>query len=419
MNRRYFFGAALGASLTNKVKAASTDTVNLGFIGQGGRGRSLVRSFQKLPTARIAWLCDPDQARLERAAQDAGGTPKQTNDMRRMLEDKDLHAVVVATPDHWHAPAMLLACEAGKDVYAEKPASHNVREGRLMVDTARRTKRVVQFGTQRRSLPPVIEGIEFVRSGKIGKVLMAKAWNIQLRKDIGRKPDSAPPPGFDYDTWVGPALMMPFNENRHHYNWHWHWNFGTGDAGNDGAHQIDLARWAMGAGMPVRASGMGRKVFFEDDQQTPDTMNVTFDYADGRSLIWEMRIWTPYGMEGIQNGVAVYGTEGMVHIGEIDDGPWGYRVFDRKGKVVKTVAQGGGEPHYQNFLDCIRSRKAPTSTIEEGHITTTHCHLANIVARVGRNVAFDPVKETIADDPAASKLLAREYRSHWGKPKGA
>jgi len=265
-----------------------------------------------------------------------------------------------------------------------------------------------------------MQAIELVKSGKIGKVLMAKAWDVQLRDHIGHKEDSPVPPGVDYETWLGPTPWIPFNENRFHYKWHWHWHFGTGDAGNDGAHQIDIARWALGVGYPKSASGWGRKVFFDDDQQTPDSMNVTFDYGD-KALIWEMRIWNPYGMEDQQNGVAVYGTDGVIHIGRWA-GRWGYKLFDKAGKLVQHYnpgAEGNTDPegHQRNFLECVRSRQLPNADIGIGHLSAIHCHLANIVARTGRNVRFDAETESIIGDPEANLYVKRVYRTHWGTPK--
>jgi predicted dehydrogenase len=326
-----------------------------------------------------------------------------------------LDAVVIATPDHWHAPAAILACEAGKDVYVEKPPSHNIREGRLIIDAARRTNRIVQVGTQSRSRPSTIRAIEYVKSGKIGKVLMAKAWNIQLRENIGHNEDSPVPPGTDYETWLGPAPWIPFNVGRFHYKWHWHWHFGTGDAGNDGVHQLDIARWALGVGYPKSASGWARKVFFDDDQQTPDSMNITFDYGD-KALIWEMRIWNPYGMDEIENGVGVYGADGMVHIGRYNR-KWGFKVFDKSGKMVQHDDASDPEPHQKNFLDSVRSRQLPNADIGIGHLSAIHCHLANIVARTGRNVKFDQETETVAGDAEANLYVKRAYRTHWGTPK--
>jgi predicted dehydrogenase len=425
MNRRYFFGAAMAAAPASRVRLmAAADQVNVAIIGVGGRGRSMINDFRQIPSARISHLCDADQASLEKAMaiveKHGMPRPQTVTDMRRIFDDKTVDAVSIATPDHWHAPAAILACDAGKDVYVEKPPSHNIREGRLIIDAARRNNRIVQVGTQSRSRASTIRAIDLVRSGKIGKVLMAKAWNVQLREHIGHKEDTPVPPGVDYETWLGPAPWIPFNENRFHYKWHWHWHFGTGDAGNDGAHQIDIARWALGAGYPKSASGWGRKVFFDDDQQTPDSMNVTFDYGD-KALIWEMRIWNPYGMEEQQNGVAVYGSEAVIHIGRWGR-RWGYKLFDKAGKLVEhhdpaAVGDSDPESHQRNFLECVRSRKQPNADIGVGHISAIHCHLANIVARTGHNLRFDQESETIIGDPEANLFVRRVYRTHWGTPK--
>ena len=424
MNRRSFLGAATAAGLAagQTRPVAASDKVNIGMIGVGGRGRGLLGTFSSLSDVNVAYLCDADQASLERAGrvlERAGKpVPQTTNDMRRLFDSKDVDAVVVATPDHWHAPATILACDAGKDVYVEKPASHNIREGRLMVDAARRNGRIVQVGTQSRSRPSSVKAIEIAQSGALGDVLMAKAWNVQLRDDIGHKPNSPVPKGIDYDTWLGPAPWIPFNENRFHYKWHWHWHFGTGDAGNDGAHQIDIARWALGVDYPATASGMGGKVFFNDDQQTPDTMNVTFRYGR-KALIWEMRIWNPYGMDGQENGVAIYGTEASIHIGRWDR-RWGYKLFDNKGKLVEhNDADDESDDHMRNFVECIRTRNLPNGDISIGHLSAIHCHLANIVSRTGRTLAFDEETETIIGDPHANLYVKRTYRTHWSTPRGA
>ena len=424
MNRRSFFGAATAAGLAaaQTKPVSANDKVNIGMIGVGGRGRGLLRTFSGLSDVDVSYLCDADQASLERAArvlERAGkSVPRITNDMRRLFDTKDIDAVVIATPDHWHAPATILACDAGKDVYVEKPASHNIREGRLMVDAARRNSRIVQVGTQSRSRPSSIKAIEIAKSGAIGEVLMAKAWDVQLRDDIGHKPNTPVPKGVDYDTWLGPAPWIPFNENRFHYKWHWHWHFGTGDAGNDGAHQIDIARWALGVDYPTSASGMGGKVFFDDDQQTPDTMNVTFRYGR-KALIWEMRIWNPYGMDGQENGVAVYGTDASIQIGRWDR-RWGYKLFDKKGKLVEhNDADDESDDHMRNFVDCIRTRNLPSADISIGHLSAVHCHLANIVSRTGRTLAFDQETETIIGDSQANLYVTRRYRTHWSTPRDA
>ncbi len=419
MNRRYFLQAVAGGAVLARSGVAASEKVTIAIMGVRGRGRALSSEFASLPDVNIAYLCDVDSRVFERATkiveEKKGKRPQLIGDIRRALEDRTVDAVVIAAPDHWHGPATLVACSAGKDVYVEKPASHNLREGRLMVEAARQHKRIVQVGTQSRSRPSTQKAIEYVKSGKIGKVLMAKAWDVQLRENIGHREDSPVPEGVDYDTWLGPAPALPFNENRFHYKWHWHWNYGTGDIGNDGVHQIDIARWALGVDHPSEVTGMGRKLFFDDDQQTPDTMNLTFNYKD-KVLLFEMRIWNPYGLEGQENGVAVYGTQGMMHIGRWER-EWGYRVYDEKGKLV-FQEYGSKDEHARNFIDCVRSRKKSNADIEIGHLSTLHAHLGNIVARTGRHLKFDGSTETIVGDADAGRLLGRQYRSHWAAPKG-
>ena len=420
MNRRYFRGSVASAAVSLRRARAAADPVRVAMIGVGGRGRALAGVFAKQQAASIEYLVEVDENLLGPTVQvieKAGRkTPKTTSDMRRVFDDKSIDAVVIATPDHWHAPAAIMACDAGKDVYLEKPCAHNVREGRLVVDAARRNGRMVQHGTQARSRGITRRAIEYVHAGKLGKVVMAKAWNVQKREHVGHKEDGPVPRGVDYDTWVGPAMWKPFNENRFHYKWHWHWNFGTGDIGNDGTHQIDMARWALGVETPVEVAGSARKLFFDDDQQTPDTMNITYSYP-GKQLQFEMRIWNPYGMEGAENGVAVYGSDAMLQIAKWSR-VWGFKVFDQKGKLVThEEGQGEDEEHIANFLGCVRSRKEPNAEIEVGYRSVLHCHLGNIVARTGRTIRFDAATESIPGDAEANRLLGREYRDHWGRPR--
>ncbi|MDX2181005.1 MAG: Gfo/Idh/MocA family oxidoreductase [Bryobacteraceae bacterium] len=423
MERRTFFQSLPAGAMFAANLAGANDRVNVAMIGVRNQGRALTANFSSQPLANIAALCDVHESSFGRAleAVEKSGRPKPRlhSDLRRVLDDKSIDAVVIATPDHWHAPATILACDAGKDVYVEKPASHNLREGRLMVDAARRNKRVVQLGTQSRSRPSTKRAIELIHGGAIGKVLMAKAWDVQLREDIGHKADSAPPAGLDFDIWTGPAPMLPFNENRFHYKWHWNWNYGTGDSGNDGVHQMDMCRWALQVESPAAVTGMGKKLFFDDDQQTPDTMNVTYDFG-GKLIQFEMRIWNPYGMEEQENGVAVYGSDGSIQIGRWK-GVWGYRHYDAKGKLIEDTSKTPAVPdkeHAANFLRCIQSRQAPNAEIAIGHASSSLCHLGNIVARTGRALKFDAAKETIVGDAEANRLLRREYRSHWSVPKG-
>jgi predicted dehydrogenase len=397
------------------------DRITIAMMGVRGRGRSVLSDFCRQPDVDVAWICDVDQNVVEPAmktVEEARGTrPPLTADIRRVLEDKSVDAVVMATPIHWHAPGTILACDAGKDVYVEKPCSHNVREGRLMVEAARRNRRIVQHGTQLRSVGVCQKLIEHAHSGKLGRVHMAKAWNAQMRRNIGRLPDEPVPPGIDYDTWTGPLPPLPFNRNRFHSTVNWHWHYGCGDIGNDGVHQLDIARWALGVESPVRVAGMGRKLYFDDDQQTPDTMTITYEFPGNKLLFYEQRLWNPYMLEGCENGVAVYGDQGMAQFGR-----WGrqyeFRLYDRKGALVSSEPETLDDRiHIRNFLDCMRSRKAPIAEIEIGHRSTTLAHLGNIVARLNRPVAFDGAAESVPGDEQASRLLQREYRRHWSTPR--
>lgn len=434
-NRRTFLkqsGAGIaGAAALNWATAAhagnSNETIVLGLIGAGGRGSGLAQSFAKHRDVEFAYVADPDVKRgnrsVEAIGEIRGKRPKSVQDFRAILDDDAVDAVIVATPDHWHGPATLLALEAGKHVYVEKPCSHNIREGRLMVEAAARQKRVLQVGMQSRSSPPIIEAMQMLRDGAIGDVLVAKAWNSQKRANIGRAKPTSPPEGFDYDLWIGPAPFVPFQANRHHYTWHWWYGFGTGDFGNDGVHDTDVARWGLGVNKhPRTVSVTGGKYFFDDDQQFPDTIYASFEYpGDGRvghkrQLIFEQRIWSPYRQEAYENGNAFYGTEGMLLLGKND----GWKLFGPRNQLIKSSPAGGmGDPHYRNFLDCIRTGAKPNADILTGHLSASLCHLGNIAARVGRQLNFDPDQEHILDDENAATLIRREYRKdHWAVPKG-
>ena len=398
------------------------DNVTIALMGVRGRGQTMARWFGALPDVDFAYICDVDQnvvgPAMEIVEEIKGKRPPLVSDIRRVLDDPSVDAVVMATPIHWHAPGTILACEAGKDVYVEKPASHNIREGRLMVEATRKHKRVVQLGTQSRSRPVTQRFIEYVQSGKLGKVLMAKVWNVQMRRNIGHKQDEPVPPGIDYETWTGPVPKMPFNRNHFHGTVNWHWHYGCGDIGNDGVHWLDVARWALGVDYPNEISGMGRKLYFDDDQQTSDTMNISFNYDD-KVIFFEQRLWNRYRLQGSENTVAVYGTEGMAQIGRWVGGHHAFRVFDSKGEMIHMEQEPSPNPntHARNFIDCVRSRKRPNADIEIGHISTTLCHLGNIVARTGRAVKYAAKSETIIADTETNQYVRREYRDHWSTPK--
>jgi len=428
MTRRQFTATAAGIALSGSRRpvkaAAASDTVNICLMGVGGRGKTMAQWFGGLPDVRIPVICDVDSNVVAQAMQmvttSQGKAPQLISDIRRVLDDKNIDAVVMATPLHWHAPGTIMACEAGKDVYVEKPASHNIREGRLMVEAARRNKRIVQMGIQSRSRPVTQRFVEYVQSGKLGKAPMAKVWNVQMRRNIGHKPDEAIPAGVEYDIWTGPLPVMPFNRNRYHGTVNWHWHYGTGDIGNDGVHWLDIARWAMGVEYPKQISGMGSKIYFDDDQQTPDTMNITYDYGD-KIIQYEQRLWNTYRLEGSENTVAVYGSEGMAQVGRWQGGHHEFRVFDKSGKVVHSDREPSPDfnNHARNFIDCIKSRTPPAAEIEKGHVSTVLCHLGNIVSRTRRTITFDARTERVTGDAEANKLVSRDYRKHWSTPKGA
>ena len=399
----------------------ANDKLAVGLIGCGGRGQSVARSM-----GGVVYACEPDPGRLAGAAKRLAVKPDHAvADMRKIFDDKAVDAVIIATPDHWHAPAALLAMEAGKHVYVEKPCSHNFRESQLLVAAARRHKRVVQHGTQSRSSTTVANAIQMLREGIIGDVLVAKAWNIQRRGSIGHAKPEDPPKGVDYDIWVGPAQFVPFQRNRFHYNWHWWYNFGTGDMGNDGVHELDYARWGLGVtSHPTRIAGIGSKLFHDDDQQFPDTQTVVFEWpGDGkvgsrRQLIFEMRIWSVTRPYKIDNGAEFYGTKGQLILSKSGH-------CEILGERERPIDAGPKDPpkllgHQQDFLDAIRNDRTPNADIAIGHRSVALVHLGNIACRVGRSLTFDPEAETIVGDDEANALLARRYRNggHWAIPKG-
>jgi predicted dehydrogenase len=427
MKRRDFLKTGLtGATLAGparvsarSARVSAADKVTLVVMGVRGRGLKLTEHFAKLPDVNVAAICDVDQnvvgPAMKVVEQLKGRRPPLVEDIRRVLDDRAVDAVVVATPIHWHAPATILACAAGKDVYVEKPVSHNVREGRLMVEAARKHGRIVQVGTQARSRPVTIRFVDYVRSGKLGTVRMAKVWNCQMRSNIGHKPDEPVPAGVNYDLWTGPVPMLPFNRNRFHGTVNWHWHYGAGDLGNDGVHWIDVARWALGLGFPQEVGGMGRKLHFDDDQQTPDTQSLAFSYPD-RMLLYEMRLWTTYRMNGGQNGVEVYGTGGKAVSQYFDDlRRYGFKVFDEQDRLIyqELEPHRDSDDHYGSFVECVRTRRRPNADIEEGHLSAALCHLGNIACRTGRTLKVDAAGEKIAGDPQAAVYLSREYRDHW------
>ncbi len=428
MDRRDFLGRAgtigvaamVSAAAPADGRAAAADRVRVAMMGVNGRGKALTSLFAAQPDVEIPYICEVDRnvagPALEIVAQAQSQTPQLVEDIRTVLDDPSVDALVVATPVHWHVPATLLACAAGKDVYVEKPLSHNVREGRLAVQAARRHQRIVQVGSQSRSRPITQRLVEFVRSGKLGDVLLAKVENTELRPDLGTLPDEPVPAGVNYDLWTGPVPQLPFNRNRFHRTYAWNWHYGAGELGDNGAHWLDICRWALDVDYPLEVSGTGRRLRFTDDKQCPDTDHITFNFAQ-KMILWDERIWTPYGYQKSENTMIFYGTEGMVEHGRWEGGRYAFRVYDRRGEQVyeeqEPSPDEGIVPHIRNFIDCIRTRAQPAADVEIGHVSATLCHLGNIVVRTGRNLRFDGAAESIAGDPEAAGLLTREYREHW------
>lgn len=350
--------------------------------------------------------------------------PKSATDFRAMLLDKNIDATYIAMPDHWHAPATILCCAAGKHVYCEKPLAHNPREGELSVAAARKYNRVVQMGAQRRSWKLLTEGIDALKGGAIGKVHLAKCWYTNSRKAIGVGKQTAVMPGLDYALWQGPAPRMPYKDNLIHYNWHWFWNWGTGEALNNGTHEIDVARWGLGIDYPLRVNSTGGRYFFKDDWQTPDTQLITFDCPDA-TVLWEGRSCSGYKVEGLDRGVLFYGEKGTLLTGHD-----GYIIYDNNGVVLKDVksnavidARNTTSPnedldgvHVANFLNSIRMSTRPNADVEIGHKSTLWMQLGNIAQRVGRTVQIDQKNGHVLGDAEAMKLWSRTYEPGW-EPK--
>jgi len=422
------YAGTLALTVKKSLSAASAnEKIVFGSIGLGGRGRSLLRTFCERPDVEFAYLCDVDERRgggLERGLESRQARKaKRVFDLRRVLEDKEVDAVIIATPDHWHGLATILACQAEKDVYVEKPPSHNVWEGRKMVEAARRYKRIVQCGTQNRSAPYVHKALEYIQSGKLGKIPFCKVFNLKSGGAWHMRPDSEQPEGLDWNRWLGPAPKRPYNERIHHGGWHCLWAFSGGDMADDGIHQLDIARWLVGKDYPKSVHCSGGNLAFDDDREVPDTQVVTYDF-DGLVMTSELTQWAPYmsktpgnirGSNAFpdwpQNATRVefYGTKEQMIMGRHGGG---WQVFTSAGKVVaQEYGRPGDAPHRDNFIECIRSRKLPTADIEEGHRSAILVHLGNISCRLGgRELTFDPRTETFVGDDEANKLVKREYR---------
>jgi predicted dehydrogenase len=435
LNRREFLNTAssltaagITASLAAGVYAAEDvkkegPPIKLAIMGVNNRGKQLLPGFVEIPEVEIAYICDPDSETIPAAVkivQDGGKpTPRIEKDFRVALDDPSVTALVCAAPDHWHALATILACQAGKDVYVEKPCCHNPIEGQRMVAAARRYNRVVQVGTQRRSGIDNAAMVKEVQSGRLGKVNFVRCWITSARPNIGHVEPTPPPENLDFNLWAGPGPGKDYRKNLVHYHWHWRWDYGTGECGNNGIHALDLARWGLGFEFPEMVTCGGGKYFFDDDQETPDTQLAVFDVQGANSkasVQWEHRTWSQRGIDGESFGVEFYGSEGTL----ITNGR-GWTIYEGAGKNEKVAAKHEASEleraHKRNFLDCIASREKPNADIEIGHRSTLLCHLANIAWRTRSVVKFDKEREAIADNEAASRLMGRTYRKGFELPE--
>ena len=418
-------GAALvGPLLKTGFANSPNETIQVAVMGIRSRGTAHALTLAKLPNVNVAALCDVDERLLPKLAADvekiSGRKPRTETDIRKVLENKEIDAISIAAPNHWHALATIWACQAGKHVYVEKPVSYNIFEGRKMVEASRKYDRIVQAGTQNRTSPLVQSAMDFLHAGKLGKIYMVKCVVFRPRESLGRKPNSAVPPGVHYDLWVGPAPWRPYNENRFHYNWHWFWDTGNGETGNNGPHYTDVARWALQKyEHPKRIQSMGGYDVFDCDQETPNTQMSMMEYADGTRVQLEVRGLYTNAEDGIRMGLLFYGSEGWSHLGGSE---W-KTYFGRKNEPGEQRSDKGDEhttdmkltedgAHFWNFIEAVRAnkRELQTADILEGHLSAAMCHLSNIAYRTGRQVVFDSANECFHGDAEASSLLRREYR---------
>ncbi len=422
-SRRGFFqqsgvlGVGLAAALSGKTYAAN-DKISMACIGVRGRGNRVMRNFASEPDCQITHICDVREGvRQQRGAeikQMTGQMPKLVNDYRTLLNDKSIDAFMVATPDHWHALLTIDACLAGKDVYVEKPASHNILEGKTAVAAARKNDCMVQMGTQIRSAPFLQEAIAYVNSGALGKVIHGKAWETNRNGAVHLQPDSDPPAGLDYEIWQGPTPERGYNPTIVGGAWRWLFDYGTGDLGNDGVHRIDYCRHVMGLDeMPDAICCSGGKFFFTDDQQWPDTMLINYEYPD-KVLQYEMRLWSKPKLLGEGEGAVIYGENGWMLLTNTS-----WKAYDAAGKLVKQGSSNvGDQAHIRNFLDAVRSRNRQSlnQEIYSGHVSSVMCHAGNISWRTGKKLRFDATTERF-DDEEANQFVGREHRKGFELPE--
>ena len=404
--------------------------VVIAVAGVNSRGDGMAQLFARQPNCEIAYVCDVDEnamaKTIENVARVQSTKPKAQKDFRKALEDKSVDALFIAMPDHWHSPAAIIGCSMGKHVYVEKPISHNPNEGELLVQAARKYKRIVQMGSQRRSGTGLIQMMSDIRSGMIGNVYMAKTWYTNNRRANTFK--GAPVPSWlDWELWQGPAPRRPYKDGYVHYNWHWKWHWGTGEALNNGTHEVDVARWGLGVEFPTKVASIGGRFAYDDEWETPDTQSISLEFPEKKMILWESRSCNKFKVEGADRGVIFYGTKGTI----INPGGNSYTVYDDQNKKIKdskdatdskdttnpvSAGENLDQMHVANFLDCIREGKTPTAECEIGHRSTLLVQLGNIAWRSGQTLNIDPKNGHILNPGIHQQYWTREYEKGW-EPK--
>ncbi|MDZ4702052.1 MAG: Gfo/Idh/MocA family oxidoreductase [Rhodothermales bacterium] len=422
--------AGLGLGLTGPFRSirgarSANSTVVVAVMGVNGRGGALANAFAQTTGSEVGFICDVDERAMAKSIADVRQRqtrePKGVKDFRSLLDGNDIDALVIAAPDHWHAPAALMAMQAGKHVYVEKPCGHNPREGELLIAAQKKYGKVVQMGTQQRSAPESIEIIQAIHEGLIGEARYAKCWYANTRGSIGKGKSMEVPSWLDFDLWQGPAPRRPYQDNLVHYNWHWFWNWGTGESLNNGTHEVDVCRWALGVDYPVRVASNGGRFHFNDDWEFYDTQVMSFDFAGGKTITWEGRSCNGLPFYDRGRGATIHGTEGTVLLDRE-----GYIVYDLAGKEIKrqmrqestdalnTVgADGLTDIHIQNFVDAVRDGKRLNTPIEMGHQSVLLCHLGNIAQYTGTTLECDPTNGHVKNDAIMKQMWGRTYEPGW------
>jgi predicted dehydrogenase len=414
---------AFSGSPANKVIVA--------IMGANGRGSFLATRFAKLPDVEVAYICDVDEKVIAKSTEEVskitGKKPQGITDLRKLLEKKDFDALVIAAPDHWHAPAAIMAMQAGKHVYVEKPCSHNPQEGEWLVKAQKKYGKLAQMGSQRRSFSNVQSMIKNLHDGVIGRVYFARGWYTNQRASIGIGKETDVPANLNFDLWQGPAPRKKYRDNLVHYNWHWFWHWGTGEALNNGTHELDVIRWGLGVDYPVKVVSAGGRFQFKDDWETPDTQTITYNFPNNTACTWEGRSCNRFASEGTERGVIFYGDQGTI----VYPGANGYIIYDKDNKaILKEVkddtpfdATNKVSPfaalessHLVNFTESIRGNTSLNAPIEEGHKSTLLPQLGNIAYRTSKVLTCDPSNGHILNDTEAVKLWGREYEKGW-EPK--